>query len=35
MEMYYVKGRYKIAMGEYDMGIQCITESMQLAEKTR
>lgn len=33
MEMYYVKGRYKIAMGEYDMGIQCITESMQLAEK--
>lgn len=33
MEMYYVKGRYKIAMGEYDTGIQCITESMQLAEK--
>ena len=33
MEMYYVKGRYNIAMGEYDTGIQCVMESMQLAEE--
>lgn len=33
MEMYYVKGRYKIAMGEYEVGIPCITKSMQIAEK--
>ena len=32
MEMYYVKGRYKIAVGEYEAGIFCIQKSMELAE---
>lgn len=32
MEMYYVKGRYNIAMGEYEAGISCITKSIELAE---
>lgn len=32
MEMYYVKGRYKIAVGEYNTGISCIVKSMELAE---
>lgn len=32
MEMYYVKGRYKIAMGEYEAGISCIERSMELAQ---
>ena len=26
MEMYYVKGRYKIAVGEYNTGISCIVK---------
>ena len=30
MEMYYVKGRYKIAVGEYNTGISCIVKSMEL-----
>lgn len=32
MEMYYIKGRYSIAVGEYDTGISCISRSMELAE---
>ena len=32
MEMNYVKGRYKIAVGEYDTGVSCIQKSMEFAE---
>lgn len=32
MEMYYIKGRYNIATGEYEAGMECIMESMKLAE---
>ena len=32
MEMNYVKGRYKIAVGEYEAGVSCIRKSMELAE---
>lgn len=33
MEMYYIKGRYDIAVGDYDSGIFNIMESMKLAER--
>ena len=32
MEMNYVKGRYKIAVGEYETGVSCIQKSMEFAE---
>ena len=31
MEMNYVKGRYKIAVGEYEVGVSCIRKSIELA----
>lgn len=31
MEMNYVKGRYKIAVGEYEAGVSCIQKSIELA----
>lgn len=31
MEMYYIKGRYDIAMGDYDTGVAAIKRSMELA----
>lgn len=31
MEMNYVKGRYKIAVGEYETGVSCIQKSIELA----
>lgn len=32
MKMYFLKGRYKIAQGEYDAGLSAIHQSMELAE---
>ena len=33
MEMHYIKGRYDIAMGDYDSGIANIEKSIFLAQK--
>ena len=33
--MYYVKGRYNIAQGEYESGIACIKQSILLAEELK
>ncbi len=35
MKMYYVKGRYNIAQGEYESGIACIKQSILLAEELK
>ena len=35
MKMYYVKGRYNIAQGEYESGLSCIEQSILLAEELK
>lgn len=33
MEMYYIKGRYDIAMGDYETGVACIEQSISLSQR--
>lgn len=35
MKMYYVKGRYNIAQGEYEPGLTCIEQSIRLARELK
>ena len=35
MKMYYVKGRYNIAQGEYESGLTCIEQSIRLAQELK
>lgn len=35
MKMYYVKGRYNIAQGEYEPGLTCIEQSIRLAQELK